>query len=87
MLCHGELGGVVVDADADPTLVPAQVIDPLGDGLAQLLVREVLGADLLRLAPAMPLPPGIAEIPDQFLLLRIDRDDRLAAPRWKARTC
>jgi len=68
----------VVHAHADPALVPAQVVDPLGDRLAQDLVLEVLGPDLLRMAPPMPLPPGIAEIPDQLLLLGIDRDDRLA---------
>ena len=32
------------------------------------------------LAAGTPLPPGIAEIPDQFLLFRVDRDDRLTAP-------
>ena len=67
----------MVDPDADPPLVPPQVIDPLGDRLAQLLVRKVLGTHLLRHAASMPLPPRIAEIPDQFLLLRIHRDDRL----------
>jgi transposase len=69
---HGELGRVMIDADADPALVPTLVIDPFGDGLAQLLVREVLGAGLFGVASATPLSPGIAEIPDQFLLLRID---------------
>jgi len=67
----------VIDADADPALVSAQVIDPLGDGLAQLLVEEVLGADLLGMATAAPFSPGVAKIPDQFLLFRIDRDDGL----------
>lgn len=76
----GELGGVMIDPDTDPTLVPPQVIDPLGDCLAQPLVLEVLGADLLGLAARPPLPSGIAEIPDQFLLLRIHRDDRLTLP-------
>ena len=73
----GELRRVMVGPDADPALVPPQVIDPLGDPLAQLLVWEVLRADLLRRVAAMPLPPRMAKIPDQFLLFRIDRDDRL----------
>ena len=68
----GELGGVVVDANADPALVAAQIIDSLGDRLTQPLVRKVLGTDLLRPATAMPLPPGIAKIPDVFLLLGVD---------------
>src|SRR4029077_18538776 len=74
---HGELSGVMVDADADPPLVPPPIVDPFGDGLAQLLVREVLGAALFGLATGPPHSPGIAKIPDQLLLFRIDRDDRL----------
>ena len=38
----GELGGVVVDPDADPALVVGEVVDPVGDRLAELLVEEVV---------------------------------------------
>ena len=62
----------MVDADADPALVATQVIDPLGDGFTQGLIQKVLGADLLRLATAIPLTAGIAKIPDIFLLFGVD---------------
>ena len=55
-------------------------------GFAQGLVQKVLGADLLRLATSMPLPAGIAKIPDVFLLFGVDRDDGWPS-FWKARTC
>src|SRR4051794_26733613 len=74
---YGELGRVVVDPDADPALIPIQVVDALRDHLAQPLVREILGTDLLRPTARPPLAAGIAEIPDQFLLPGIDRDHRL----------
>ena len=44
-----ERGGVVVGADADPAGVRGHVVDPVGDGLAQLLpVEEVVRLDLHR---------------------------------------
>src|SRR5512135_586059 len=36
----GELGGVPVTADGDPSVAGADVIHPVGDGLAEVLVRE-----------------------------------------------
>jgi hypothetical protein len=41
---HGEHGGVVVGADADPAGVRAQVVDAVGVGLAQGGVDEVVGS-------------------------------------------
>src|SRR3712207_1511193 len=49
-------------------------------GLAQALVGEVLGPHLLRLPLRLPLGPAVLEIPEQFLLLGVHRDDRLPAP-------
>src|SRR5674476_863742 len=42
-----ERGGVVVGPDADPAGVGGHVIDAVGDGLAELLIREVMDVDLL----------------------------------------
>src|SRR5579862_9036182 len=67
----------MVNADADPTLVGSQVIDPVGSDLAQFLVFEVLAADLFGLSVWLPLLARILEIPHQFLLFRVYRDDRL----------
>src|SRR5262245_37410745 len=53
------------------------VIDPVGDGLAQTLVREVLGPDFFRLTFGLPLPAARLEIPEVFLLFRVHRHRRL----------
>ncbi len=74
---HGKGRRVVVDANAHPTLVVENVVDPVGNGLAQKGVAEVMHADLFRLALRTPIPASILEIPDQFLLFRIHRDRRL----------
>ncbi len=74
---HGKGRRVVVDANAHPTLVVENVVDAVGNGLAQKGVAEVMHADLFRLALRTPIPASILEIPDQFLLFRIHRDRRL----------
>src|SRR6185312_14880874 len=73
----GELRGIVVDADADPSLVVENVVDAVGNHLAQRLVLEVMHADLIRAALGAPLTPAVAEIPNQFLLFGVHRDRRL----------
>lgn len=42
--------GVLDDPDRDPALICDQVIDPVGDRVAQQLVFEVVASDLDRLA-------------------------------------
>jgi hypothetical protein len=42
-----ERGRVVVGPDADPSGVSRHVINAVGDGLAELLIREVMDVDLL----------------------------------------
>ena len=63
---HGKAGRVMVDAYAHPPLVTGQVVDPLGDGLAQPLVREVLGPHLFRFSFWLPLHAVILEIPRSY---------------------
>jgi hypothetical protein len=70
----------VIDPHADPTFVGRLVVDPIRGDLAQLFVLEVLTSDLFRRPLGLPFSPGVLEIPDQFLLLRVDRDDRLPSP-------
>ena len=77
---------------ADPRLVAAHVIDTVRNGLPARVGREIVDAHRLRRAlrlpfapairsqPGLPMKPGRAgtiEVADQFLLLGIDRDDRL----------
>jgi hypothetical protein len=75
---HRERGGVVIAPDRHPAGVGAQVIDPIRDRLADLGIGEVVHVDLDRLAGRPPLDPTTCVVADQFLLLGIDRDDRLA---------
>ena len=76
----GELWGVMVDAHADPCGVRREIVDAVGNRLAELLVDEVVHADGNGLTGRLPLAPGVLEIADEFLLLRIDGDDG-SAPR------
>ena len=73
-----EAGGVVVDADADPAGVLADVVDPVRHGAALAADEEVVDPHFLRLALRTPFAAGVLEVADQFLLLGIDRDRRLA---------
>src|ERR1035438_6019760 len=74
----GEFGRVGAHADTDPALVGGHVVDPKRRGAAQFLVHEIVDLDLLGLALGPILAAGVLELADQFLLLGIDRDDRLA---------
>src|SRR5262245_13622824 len=77
---HGELRRVAADAHADPRLVVAQVVDPVGHGLPLARVGEVMGIDVPGLALGPPRPPGILEVPQGLLLLGVHRDRRLPPP-------
>ena len=68
---------IVIDADADPTLVFSQVVHPVGNGLAQVLVNEVVEQDFYGLTPGLPLTAAHAEFADQLLLFGVYRNDRL----------
>ena len=73
-----KLGGVMVDADADPAFIIGEVVDPIGDRFAELAVEKVMDADRDRLPVRPPFATAILEVADQFLLLGIDRDRRVA---------
>ena len=74
---HREGGGVVVDADADPSLIGGQIVNSIRYGAAEFLDQEVVHAHFFRFALLSPFATGVLEIADQFLLLRIDGNDRL----------
>src|SRR5919199_3886486 len=56
---HRKLCSVMVAADADPPRVGAQIIDPIGNRLAQILVNKIVHAYLLGLPRRAPFPPAI----------------------------
>src|SRR5208283_5277176 len=72
-----EFGGVVIYADADATGVRADVIDAVGNGLAEFLVDEVMHIDVDWSALRPIIAAGVLVFADQFFLLGVDRDHRL----------
>src|ERR1700691_5255153 len=73
-----KFGGGMIDADADPTLVMGHVINAMRNGLAQLLVLEIMDTSWLGIALRSPFLARILEISHQFLLFRVDRHHWLA---------
>jgi hypothetical protein len=74
---HSELGGVAIAAHRHPARVGAQVVDAVRYGLA-LLAGEVVNFGPARVPGRTPGPALAGVLADQFLLLRIDADYRLA---------
>ena len=66
----------MIDSNADPTLIVAHIIDPIGNRLAQFLIRKIMNQSLFRSCFGTPLLPVVAEVSYQFLLLGIHGNDR-----------
>src|SRR6266446_4789529 len=67
----------MVNPDIDPPEISRQVVDAVGYRAAQFPDQEVMDPDLFRIALRAILAARVAEIPDQFLFLGVDRDHRL----------
>ena len=76
----GQFCGVVIDAHADPSWVPAHVINAMRSHFALLLIREIVHPHSLRLSFPVPLATSILEIPHLFLFLAIHGNHRLTPP-------
>src|SRR5277367_2934808 len=74
----GELGGVVIDADADATYVGADVIDAVRDRFAEFFVDEVVDVDLVGTSFRTIVATRVLVGADQFLFLGVDRDHGVA---------
>src|SRR5262245_29433327 len=75
-----KFGRVMINPDTHPALVRDQVINPVGNHLAQLLIAEVVHVDAFGPPTQLPFTATVAEWPDEFLFLGIHRHDRLALP-------
>ena len=75
--CDGKLGGVMIDPHTDPALVVRRIVHPIGTNLPQFLVRKIVGMDVFRLPFRLIVPSPIRKLAYEFLLFRINRDDRL----------
>jgi hypothetical protein len=76
---RGELSGIVVNPHTDPTPIARYIINPVWDSFAQSVVHEVVNSHVVWLTPWHPFTAAVLEIPDQFLLLGVDRDRWLTA--------
>src|SRR3982751_4394011 len=63
----GEGCGVVIEADADPSLVGGDVVDAVGNRLAVGCNHEVVHAHFLGLALGSQLAAGVPEVANQLL--------------------
>src|SRR5471030_1665038 len=74
----GELRRVMVDAKTNPAGIGCHVIDAVGRYLAEGLVDEVVRLHQIGTALGSVIAATVLVLADEFLLLHIDRNDRLA---------
>lgn len=83
----GEGGSVVIEADAGPSFVGGDIVDPVRNRLAVGWDHEVVHAHFIGLALGSQLTADVPEVANQLLFLGIDRDRRLAGPSEAGDTC
>src|ERR1700738_5742272 len=66
----------MIDSNADPTLIVAHSIDPIGNRLAQILIGKIMNQSIFLSCFGTPLLAVVAEVSDQFLLLSVHGNDR-----------
>src|SRR4051812_6157564 len=74
-----EFGGVVIDPNADPPLIGCDIVDAVGRDLAEVRIKEIIDANFLGLSLGLPFLAAVLESADQFLLLGVDRNHRIAS--------
>ena len=77
----GKACRVVIGADAHPAQVVGDVVDAIGHRTGKLGIDEVVDINQLRLASGAPVPTVVLEIAHQFLLFRVNGNDRLPSPQ------
>src|ERR1700737_1478452 len=65
----------MIDTHADPTLIVAHIIDPIGNRLAPFLIRKIMNQGLFRSGFGAPLLAVVAEVSHPFLLFIFHRND------------
>ena len=69
----------MVGAYADERVVGRDIVDPVGDRLANRVTRKIMNVDEFRFILWLPFSSGVLEVADKFLLLGIDGDEWNAA--------
>lgn len=54
----------MINAHADPTLITADVMDTVWNGLSEFFVLEVVATQLFRLPLWLPFSSSVLEVPD-----------------------
>jgi hypothetical protein len=71
--------GVVADPEVDPSIIGGDVVDAIRCHLAEFRDDEVVDPNRLGLSFRTQFTAAILEVANEFLLLGVDRDDRLAS--------
>jgi hypothetical protein len=74
-----EFGCVVVDADIHPARIGADVINAIGNGLAEFLVDEIMNLHLVGAALGPVVAAAILVGANQLLFLCVNRDDGVSS--------
>src|SRR5579862_1562965 len=69
-------GGVMIGAHADPSDIVRDVIHAVWNSAAQLRINKIMNFDQFGCAVWSPLAAVVLEIAHQFLLFRVNRNDR-----------
>ncbi len=73
-----KLCGVVIDPHTHPAVIVGRIVHAIRTNLAQFLVRKIVRLDKLWLPLGLIVPAPIGKLTHAFLLVRIDRNDRLS---------
>src|SRR5271167_792340 len=82
---HGKLRRIRPHPDIDPAAVVPDIVNPVRYGLGHLWIGEIMRQNLDGIALRTPLLTRILIGSNQFLLLRVHRDDRYAPAQKYAR--
>ena len=74
---HREGARVMVGSHIHKPAVASQIVDAVGIRARHRRTGKIMALDVLRRLLRKPLAALVLEIPDQFLLLRVDGNDRL----------
>src|SRR5262249_23749682 len=70
-----ETGCILILPDGHPASVAPHIVDAVWDGFSHCWIRKIVDVDHFGITLRLPFLARIAELPDQFFLLGVDRHD------------
>ena len=70
--------GVVIDPHTHPAVIMGRIVHAIRTNLAQCLIRKIVRLDAFWLPRGLRVPAPIGKRAHEFLLLRINGNDRLS---------